>query len=251
MRVVRSESRWAVEAAHAAGEELRLYGATARALLRSPRRFGQAWGDGELRALNPLGFAGTTLAVLATLSLVKHALPGGVSQNDDGRVLAALLTAAGPYLHLATLGVLSHFVIKPWRRRRSLLGSVGLALYAGGVASLLTQVIMTLVVCVVPSMRGDVLRLDLASAPRLQVALVMMALLPSFLLFVFLLGRALGGLHRLSSFITVAAVLAAFFATGFIFGHLRPPGSYGVHLVLQIVRTALGEITVRLGAGFN
>ena len=249
VRPLPPEGRWIGEAAHGTWDELRLYLRTFAALLRGPRHFGQAWGDGQLKAINPLAFAGRTLAALTVVGLVYAALPGAATHDDGGSsLLRELLKAGGSYLHLAALGALSHLVLKVMRRRRMWLGSVGLALYAGGLATLTAAVLETALACALPGVRA-LSHVDLGGGTRkLYFALVMAPLILSFGLFVWLFGSALAGLHRVARAATVTAVLLAFIGTGIFFGYVDPPGDYGLRLELRLkhegqhwkVRAALG-----------
>jgi hypothetical protein len=244
------EGRWIGEAAHAAREELRLYARTWLAIVRGPRRFGELWGDGHLQALNPLGFAGTTLALVTVTGVLFEALPGATDDASGHSLLGELLKAGGTYVHLAALGVLTHFLLKVLRGRRLLLGSVGLALYAGGVAATTTSVLMVLVGCLVPAAR-PVHHLQLGVTPPLVFAAMMTPLVLSFGLFVWLLASAMAGLHRRSRAATVAAVLFAFIGTGFFFGLVDPPGDYGLRLELKVRRESSGALYLGAGLAFS
>jgi hypothetical protein len=241
------EGRWVADAWRSAWGEVRLYGRTALAIVRGPRRFGERWGSGEGRALNPLAFAATTLGIVAALTVLLKALPGWAGASGESRsFMEELLNSGGTYLHLAALGVLAHFLIKPFRRQRALLGSIGLALYAGGIACLLTQVLQTLVLMVVPSIRS-VHSLEIGQSPPWLSALFFGALTIAFAAFVRLLSASLAGLHRLAQPLAALAVLVAFVATGFVFGHVNPPGDYGLHLIFKLERTNTGSLSLRMG----
>jgi hypothetical protein len=111
MELAEPEARWVPEATKAFLHELRLYGRTALALARRPREFGRAWGDGQLRTLNPLAFAATTLAVLTIVGLIDSRLFNPAPGGGQSSLLSEALKAGGMYLHLTALGVLSQFVL--------------------------------------------------------------------------------------------------------------------------------------------
>jgi hypothetical protein len=59
----------------------------------------------------------------------------------------------------------------------------------------------------------------------------------SFSLFFYTLSAALGGLHfmyRIRWWHILIANLVAMLTSGFLFGALHPPGSYGLHLVISV-----------------
>jgi hypothetical protein len=250
VKVNQPESRWILEATQALWHELRCYCRTAAAIGRHPLRFGRDWGEGQGEMLNPLGFAATTVATVATLFTLRRALPGTVDRGEaDGSMVLAVLQACGMYLHLVCLGLLSHGLLAALRRNRAVLGSVALALYAGGVSALTAGVLELFVAVLRPEIRG-VHRAALASTGSGTLWLLGLPLLASFLLFVSLLASSMAGLHRRSIVLTVLAVVLAFVATGFIFGALNPPGNYGVHLQLRLHHGTTGW-SILFGLGLS
>jgi hypothetical protein len=234
VKVDESEGRWIREAAQALWHEVQSYCRTAAAILIHPRRFGREWGCGEIGMLNPLGFAATTVATVATLFTLRRALAGTADLGQtDSSMASAVLQACGTYLHLVCLGLLSHGLLAILRRNRGVLSSVALALYAGGVAALTAGVLELLVAVLRPEIRA-VHQAALASTRAPTLWLLGVPLLASFVLFVSLLASSMAGLHRRSIVLTVLAVLLAFVATGFLFGELNPPGNYGLHLKLGV-----------------
>jgi hypothetical protein len=231
---IEPEGRWILEAAQALWHELRSYARTAAAILRHPHQFGREWGASETETLNPLGFAATTVATVAALFTLRRALPGTMDGNDGGSSIPlAVLQATGTYLHLVCLGLLSHALLAVVRRNRSVLGSVALALYAGGLAALTAGVLELLVAVLRPEVRG-VQRAALAATHARTLWWLGVPLVASFVLFVSTLASSMAGLHRRAPVLTVLAVLLAFVGTGFLFGAVNPPGSYGLHLKLRL-----------------
>jgi hypothetical protein len=210
---------WLRDGASAAWREVRGYLSTAWAFTRAPHRFMAEWARGERTALNPLAMLATGAAITAAM----HQLAGAVVgiAHPDG-LIDAVLTALGPYAHYVALGLLCHVVVA--RRDADgagVLDSVATALYAGAGPAALAEAIGWLVICAVwPFWHSEI-----ALAVMLGVA---------FSVFCLAFAAALGGLHRSSTLRNTLAFALAFPVTGLIFGTLHPPGSYGLHWVLEL-----------------
>ena len=230
-------SSWLREAITAFLSEARLFLSTLSFALR-PRRFVDAWLEGERRVMNPLGFMATALGIAAVLAEVSASLAGArPGAAADHSVITELLQAFGPYLHYVALGLICHGLLVALGSRRSLFGSVAIALYAGGAATLQAALMFGL-----ESAWGAAHHLSfekLAATPTGLAALVATVTL-SLLIFAIPFVRGLSALHQVGSGRCMGALVLAFLATGFLFGLLSPPGNYGLHLVVRFTRHTFG-----------
>jgi hypothetical protein len=215
----RSPPPWLRDGTRAAWHEARSYLVTTWAFTRSPRVFMDAWWHGRASAMNPLAM----LATGATIVAAAHQLAGAVAGIDHpSSLVAALLSALGPYVHYLTIGVLVHLVLKPLARNEATWSdSVATTLYAGAGPTSLAEALGWAVMCAV----WPIVRSPTAVAMMHTVA---------FSVFCFTLATALGRLHRAPWWATLVAFAVAFPATGLVFGILRPPGNYGLHWVLDV-----------------
>jgi hypothetical protein len=233
------ETRWLHEAIAAFRDETVLYLRTAAAFALRPRRFVADWSAGARRAQNPLGFMATTLAITAALQFARNSLPGATEQADSASPFwRGVLQAAGPYAHYLALGVASHGVLRATGSRGRLLASVAATLYSGGIALLAIATLYFCAALLFPALRpsGNVSRGD---AKAFAVALLTFAF--CFALFLALLVAALARMHAIRLWRSAVAVALALVASALVFGALRPPGSYGLHPVLQIVHDGGGR----------
>lgn len=124
------EPRWVHELAALWWHELRLFLATAAALLRDPRGFGRAWADGRLglRVMNPLTFVALSWPVLLPLD---YGLPRlmGWDRRTDVAFMVELARALRPYLLLAPMSLLLFACFRLLGSRRRLATTAGLLFY--------------------------------------------------------------------------------------------------------------------------
>jgi hypothetical protein len=224
---------WIKEAALTAWREVRLFGRTAVEMLRRPRQFGEAFGRGELRVLNPIAFTATALALGTALGYVDGALwpdpQKPTAAAEPASLVSKMLDAAGMYLHLAMLGLVAYGFLHLFRRRGPVGGAMAMALYAGGLAMLANNVLYMVLQAFVPQLRTTV-DLEMGRDPVLLQAALWGPALLTFAAFVWMLIASFAGLFRIKGRWPVVAVLVAFLASGAFFAYVDPPGSYGPHI---------------------
>ena len=211
-------------------DEVRLFVVTLWAMTVRPARFARQWASGELRALNPLGFLATSLAVAAPATVVfmylvhKDARPSSIWRDALGA-----LTPFGYYL---ALGMLQHAVLRLSGSRRRLRDSCAMALYAGGGPAMVTQLLILVGMYVYFRITGrtGVESFDQPGAIPFTVAAVL-----SFALFFTCLARSQAGLHARDGIRRGQVALASIVAllvTAQLFALFDPPGNFGLHVVL-------------------
>lgn len=233
-------SSWLKEAIASSLSELRLYVSTLSFALH-PGRFVEAWMAGEGRRMNPLGFMATSLGVAAALSQLASLFVAPTDNSGKNSMLADLLHAFGPYLHYIALGMLCHAFLAALGSRKSLFGSVAIALYAGGAATLLTAVMLDAERVWAAAHQRTIEQL---LANPTGKALLFATLALGLVVYAVPLGRALSEFHEVGRKRSAAAFVLAFIVTGFVFGTFNPPGNYGLHLELSVGRH---DVTCRLG----
>lgn len=240
---------WLREAVVAFWAEAVLYARTAAGFARRPRRFLDEWVAGRRRAQNPLGFMATTLALTASLQLLRRSLPGATDSSPASAspLWNGLLESVGPYAHYLVLGLVSHAVLRLLRTRGQLLGSVAATLYSGGIALLVITVLFFAAALTFPGLRRSG---TVSHADRAALAAAIAAFAASYALFAVLLVASLGRLHH-APWRAGLGVGAAIVAIALAFGNLNPPGHYGLHPSLKIVRNPQGrfapELSLNLG----
>src|SRR5207248_2995049 len=95
---------------------------------KRPQRFSADWYSGRQRALNPLGFVATALAVSGFVGLV---IPDP-TRNVQQTLLTELAQASLPYVYYASVGIVSHPLLRLFGSQRALSASIGVALFTGG-----------------------------------------------------------------------------------------------------------------------
>jgi hypothetical protein len=234
---------WIKEAALTAWREVRLFGHTTVEMLRRPRRFGEAFGRGELRVLNPVAFTATVLALTTALAYLDWTLwpplPKETAADEPLSLVKDALDAAGMYVHLAMLGLFAYGFLRLFRRRGPLGGSMAMALYAGGIATLLCTVVFMVVGRggrLYPRMPpGTTMTLKMGRDPALLQLALWVPMVVIFAAFVWMLIASFAGLFRIKGRWPVLAVLVAFVASGAFFGYVDPPGHYGPHTKWKLV----------------
>jgi hypothetical protein len=223
------ESQWLGDSVRSALTEARLYLRTVAEVSTRPARFAAAWLRGEARALNPLGYFATSVSLMALVS----ALAMRVLHLDagSGSLLGELLDAAGPYLHYAALGLITHALLRLGGSPRRLLGSLAISLYVGGGPATLVTIVNLVIFGVAKlglrqtELTGSML---LRPAALTLAALAYASRLYMFVAFI----RALAGLHGIRARWVALAFAAALASMGLFFGLVNPPGHYGLRLLI-------------------
>jgi hypothetical protein len=132
-----SATGWLADAAASLRYDVVMFARTAVAMSLAPRRFAAEWREGQRRALNPVAFLGTALAVgsLPTL-LVNHFVPRA---GDGGPFAAFFADQVMPYIQYTLLGLMAHGLLHLLGGRQRLLATVGVALFAGGGPAMLVD----------------------------------------------------------------------------------------------------------------
>ena len=235
---------WPAEAFGSAVLEVRSYCGTAVSLLVRPRQFLRSWANGAASPMNPLGFFASSLVVVGSLKQIQRFSPvaGGGSGSS---LLTDALAAFGPYLHYVILGMLCFVLLwLPGRRRGAILAS-GVALYAGGVASVLTSAVLEPILLL---LRGRAQPSD--AVYQAHVGWITAAVGGGFLVFALVLVLGLSGALGTRRATTAAALLVSWVLTGLVFGWVKPPGEYGFHLMLEIHRKAADPRSVSVSLVF-
>jgi hypothetical protein len=220
---------WIRDAIHQARAELRLFFATALGFARAPKQFAAEWATGQRRALNPLGFLATAAAVLGGA----RSLVGRVVHFGDAAPTMAgeILDAAGPYVHYAALGVITHLVLRASGSRTPLRAAVAVSLFAGGGPAALCQ--LALLFALVP--------LHYIIAERVSMIALSALTTISFTAYSSTFAAGLAGLgHGRRWWWRLLGLLTAYLVTGVLFGLLHPPGSYGLHCVIGLKHVLSG-----------
>jgi hypothetical protein len=214
---------WFAEALRQGLHELAEFFRTGIAFTLRPSRFADEWYRGERQAMNPLGCLATAAAILLPVQvLCGRWLPG---EHAD-TLLAQAFDAAGPYLHYAALGAIAHPLMRLAGSRRSLQGSVGVALYAGALPGLGGSMLVALTVALFYTSSQH--------AQHIEQPLIVAIVLGMFGLFLGVACAGLAGLHRVHWSRALLALLVAFVVMGVFFGYAKPPGEYGLHLTLKL-----------------
>ncbi len=221
------------------GESVRLTLREARSFARGfagitfrPARFASAWVRGEASAMNPLGYFATSAAIVAVCNKIASAL--GSRPRTDG-LAVDLLDAIGPYLHYVALGLLCHLLLRARGSRRTIRGSVALALFVGG-GPLALVTIINLGGTVYAHLAFGKVNFDTDEMMTPAVLVLAVIVFGSRLAAMFLFARALSGFHGVRTGWALAALVTALLVTGLAFGVLDPPGNYGGHFIIGAER---------------
>lgn len=230
-RVSEGESPdWVRDGLRQLADEVRLFLRTVVEFTLHPARFGREWTSGARHALNPLGFLATALAVAGPVNVLFAHL---VRSSDEPLSLwREALAAVTPFGYYLALGALQHAVLRAFGSRRRLRDSCAMALYAGGGPALIAHILVLTIAVGLYRATGQLSANDLHRPAELAVILGAML---SFGLFLACLSIAQGGLHArygVRSWHITVANFVALLVTASFFALVRPPGQFGLHLVL-------------------
>lgn len=202
-------------------DEITLFVGTLWGFLRHPRLFTRGFLCGEIRALNPFGYLFTALGVVGAAQACFLAL--APKEVETGSLLRQLLAVALPPVYYVTLGLVTHGLL--WlsgSRSSHVRDTAAVALFASG-----------------PAYIGYAILLPIAGLIRYQKLPEIFGLLViaplgigSLLAFVIPFVAALREIHDVRRAPWLRPILAfgiVFVLSGFFFGLVEPPGSYGLH----------------------
>lgn len=202
-------------------DEITLFLRTLWGFLRHPRTFTRGFLRGDIRALNPFGYLFTAIGAVGVFNAVVLALLSKEASN--GSVLVQALRAALPPTYYVVIGLITHALL--WllgSRRRHVRDTAAVALYAAGPAylsyALLVFLSQILQRCGASEHLAKALLLTLSVASICAFAIPFVAALRE------IHDRQRGAWRR-----CIAAFGFVFVASGFFFGFVRPPGSFGLH----------------------
>jgi hypothetical protein len=239
---------------------------TARALVLvmfRPRTFALGWSSGDRPAPNPMAVLASCVTVTLAAKLVllqtfKSAFAASLpSAGREPGVLGALLDTFGPSLHAIVLGVICHLTL--WvlgKHRRSWRASVGWTIYCASAALVLLTVGLALTAAAVGAsgeiasaardggVRAHLDATDMVGSSASLVAVVMLAvvfIIGSGLVMWVSIVRGLAAVHLARWYWVFLGLVIALLITGALFGLLEPPGTYGIHPVIDggIVRVTI------------
>lgn len=232
---------WIAEGLAQLRGELLLFFRTAADFTRHPARFAREWMSGSVHRLNPLGFAATSFALMASAGTAIDRLwpepsVAATSQSLTKDVLSWLL----PFVYFLFLGVIQHGVLRLLGSRRPLRDSCAMSLYAGGGPATALQLLFMGYAIVAPRMGW------LTGCPNRDVLwswkcrFLALFAIASLIGFFATLGIAQARLHGARPWKVALASVVALLASGLFFGAVNPPGNYGMHFVLQPHRESGG-----------
>jgi hypothetical protein len=230
------EQSWAREAFDSALGEARLFLSTAWGFARHPGTFSAEWAAGERRAMNPLGFFASSLAIIGALGQLDRIWPA--PGDDKPSFVGDALEAFGPYLHAVVLALLVHALLRARGSRRPVLDSVAAALYAGGIAQVAASFLLALLQAGFRRHISQVAGLP-GTTPLIAVAIAGPAAF-----FAVTIVLALAALHGMPRRWPLLGFILAWLLTGALLSCLQPPGRYGLHPAFNF---AADTATVGLG----
>ena len=200
--------------------ELVLFVRTLWSFIRHPRSFTRAWLAGELHALNPFGYLLTSIGAVGAVQVLASAL--GVRGDEDGSLWKQVARAALPPLYFLGLGLASHFVL--WlvgSRRARLRDTAAVALYASGPVYLGYAILLLAFAILKPRAPGAV--------ARGAIAVLALGWLLAFVVPFVAALREIHAVKRAPWVRPIFAFVIVFVLSGFFFGGVHPPGTYGLH----------------------
>lgn len=226
---------------HRLVQDAKLYLDTVLAFSFRPRRFAREWAEGKREAMNPLTMVALASGALAT---IRAATGASVAQGQAARSFwMTLAFTALPYLHYVLMGAVIHALIGGFRAGRPRLRStVAMMLYAGsGPYTVISAVV---------AVAGGAFKLagwippdhdvQLHTGPQESASLHLAGSgLASMAILGVVAGAALGvllvsmtlsvaALHRVRIWKVALTLVAAFFATGLLYGALGLPRVEGI-----------------------
>jgi hypothetical protein len=200
--------RWLADAWRVIRDDLIQYARTAVAVSLRPARFAAEWSQGQRRALNPVAFLGTALAVSTPIFLAFAHLAG---QDQRGSLWNAFLAdQVAPYLQYAGLGLLAHGLLRLLGGRQPLLGTLAIVLFAGGGPAMLVD-LLTLpfdpVLARAAASEDSPITLALILMSTASIAAANLAFFVTF-------ARGLAGLHAVQTWRPLVALAGAYVLLG-------------------------------------
>jgi hypothetical protein len=182
-------------------------------------------------------------------ALLKALLP---RKDEPEGLVSAALDALGPYAHFVALALVCHAVLRARGGAAPLRATVALSLYAaGGPAAALSLPFVVLASWLTAT--GQASNVDLRKGSALFWLVIALGLL-ALVSFAATLALALARLHRVRARWPALGLALALLASAFFFGHLDPPGTYGIHanLALRVQKTGPHSRKVQwnFGLGF-
>jgi hypothetical protein len=226
------ETRWLADSVRLTAREVRSFARTVAAVTFRPARFAAGWVTGELSVTNPLGYFATSVAIVAVCQKLAFAVAG---VGEGAGLFIEVVNAIGPYLYYVALGMLCHVMLRARGSRRTVRGSLAIALYAGGGPFALAT-IFNLSAFVFAQLRFGKLNFSGAELLTPQVLALGVVAFGSRLAALVMFARALSGFHEQPARWTALALLLALAITALAFGLLDPPGNYGGHFIIGEVR---------------
>jgi hypothetical protein len=201
--------------------------------LRAPGTFVEAWRQGSRELLNPLGFLAFSVLILGAVRsfgwwyLQRRGLAIDADITGEQPFWAELWGALGPSLHFAVLGLICHHTLRLLGNRDARASSsAAMTFYAAGSAGLVGEVLVWALVLTLLTL--GVVSVDGVYAPLFAGFGVALSSFCAYL------GFTLGALHLPRWWHMLLAFAAAFLITGIFFGHVDPPGDYGIRWFLRV-----------------
>jgi hypothetical protein len=200
--------RWLADAWRVIRNDLIAYARTTVDVSLRPARFAAEWSQGQRRALNPVAFLGTALAVSSPIFLAFAYLAG---QDQRGSLWNAFLAdQVAPYIQYAGLGLLAHGLLRLLGGRQSLLGTLAIVLFAGGGPAMLAD-LLTLpfdpILARAAASEDTPVTLALILMSTASVAAANLAFFVTF-------ARGLAGLHGVQTWRPLVALAGAYLLLG-------------------------------------
>ncbi|MDB4968161.1 MAG: hypothetical protein JWN44_3850 [Myxococcales bacterium] len=221
---------WIRDTIALAREEAQRFGMTAVGFMRRPGGFSADWLAGRQRALNPLAFVASALAISSGVGML---LRGG----DSAGVLTSISAALVPYLYYAAVGILCHPLLRAAGSTRRLSASIAVALFAGGGPGLVAALSFYLLVAVRIALFPDFHESLLAGIPAWAMGPFFVLAYGPFVYYLTALALALAGLHAVGRARAAAAVLFSLVLIGFALGAAHATTRLAVgapHLVVTL-----------------
>lgn len=214
---------WVKDGVEKTREELALFFATAIGITLRPATFAREWSEGRRRALNPLGFLATSIAIVGPAKHVGQLLMGVA---EPGGLRNELWQAAVPYFEYVVLGVIAHFVLRAFGSRAALRSTVGVCLYAGGGPSAaVTLLVLPVGVAAKRLLPGNLdTVVDASQLTRSELWLASLAgvvSLGAFAVYVAVFARALSGVHGKRWYASLTALAVGGLAMALTVGTVR------------------------------